>query len=216
MAKSDLENWKRANNLRLTILAKLKETGGDYTPQIWTDNPIFNFCNTSGGLDELGFKIIEIPEIFWKEWEGFDDGYKSEVAIIIANPQESAKCLSDIHYHEGDVIITGLGETYGFKNPQTTFFRGKLEANTFLDKSSVVTLDAYPFGDNTIIPIQSLEPHGTFVKPNTVTVFLAVTCGQRFNNDGDVDATKIKPERCVVSGLHQQSSSLIEYIKVLS
>ena len=170
----------------------------------------------SGGLDELGFKIIEIPPTVWKEWEGLDDDYNSEVAIIIANPQESAKSLSDIHYHEGDVIITGLGETYGFKNPQAMFFRGKLESSTFLDKDSLVTLDYYPFGDNSIVPIQSLEPHGTFVKPNTVTVFLAVTCGRRFNNDGDVDAIKIRPERCVVSGLRQQSSSLIEYIKVLS
>jgi hypothetical protein len=212
--RNDLDNWRRAYELRNVVVSQFRKLGSGYEGH-WSENPILNFCSKHSALDELGFKILELPPCVWRDWEGFDDHFDSEVAVIIANPKTLEERISDIHYHQGDVILTGLGKSFGFSNPDGILFRGKLESHIFLDPNSKVVLDKQLLYDNSVHTIQSLEPHGTYVPINGLSIFLAVTCGQRFNDNGRIDAVKIDPVRCRLAW-SSQNVSLRDYIFYIS
>jgi hypothetical protein len=198
---SETERWKRTNELRITALSRFAAIARGNVPKKWQDNPIFGACDTAPGIDELGFKIIEIPTEVWRKWEaqeGRNDDFESEVAIIISAPTELNQCISEIHSHEGDVWLTGMGETYDFPDPESFLLKGRLQAQALTRTEHPVYMDAYTMQDDEPDIVRSLEPHGLMVRLGTVTAFLAVTCGQRFNNHDYIDKTVIAQDRCYI------------------
>jgi hypothetical protein len=159
-----------------------------------------------------GFDTWWMDTGVWKKIvvDTFGEYVDCEGVLIRAAPGTVEECLTEVHFHDGATIITVLGESFKFPNPQTTLFRGLAKLDNIRDPLNTrFHLERFRTIDGGATLVGAWEPHTFLTKKDTETFAFAVTVGPPFKDDSNkVDATIIPPENCYI--IQREKRPLLE------